>query len=199
MRVPLRDGLLIRSIAFAMFAAPLALHAQSTPIPIKPGLWESQISSTTAMSLPPEIEARLAALPPAQQAQARSMMGGAGGGSSPVSTTIKSCVATQTSMDALLNQQQNKTGMKCTFTNRVQTTDGTSFDTSCTMPQGSATGHSTFHMTDDEHVTGTTHMTVDTNSRGTAAHMSIDSTYAAKYLGADCGDVKPNAGEVVQK
>jgi Protein of unknown function (DUF3617) len=199
MRVPSSDGLLICGIAFAMFAAPFSLYAQSAPIPVKPGLWESQISSTNQMALPPEVEARLAAMPAAQQAQVRSMMGGAGGGSSPVVTTTKSCVAGQTSMDSLLNQQQNRPGAKCTFTNRVQTADGASFDTSCTTAQGTATGHSTFHMTDDEHMSGTTHMTLDMSSNGKTMHSTIDSTYTMKYLGADCGDVKPNGPAVIQK
>jgi hypothetical protein len=199
MRLSLPDGLLIRCIAFAIFAAPFSLHAQSAPIPIKPGLWESQISSTNTMSLPPEVEAKIAAMPAAQQAQVRSMMGASSGGSAPVITTTKSCIAAQTTMDALLNQQQNRPGVKCTFTNRVQTADGASFDTSCTTQQGTATGHSTFHNTDDEHVTGTTHMTLDMASNGRTMHSTIDSTYATKYLGADCGDVKPGSAAVVPK
>jgi hypothetical protein len=199
MRLSLRDGLLICCIAFAIVAAPFSLHAQSVPIPIKPGLWESQISSTNTMSLPPEVEAKIAAMPAAQQAQVRSMMGGSAGGSAPTSVTSKSCVAAQTSMDALLNQQQNRSGMKCTFTNRVQTADGASFDTSCTTPQGTANGHSTFHMTDDEHVNGTTHMTLDMTSNGRTMQATIDSTYTTKYLGADCGDVKPGSAAVVPK
>lgn len=199
MRLSLPNGLLVRCIAFTLIAAPLSLHAQSAPIPIKPGLWESQISSTSTMSLPPEVEAKIAAMPAAQQAQMRSMMGGSAGGSAPTSITSKSCVAAGTTMDALLNQQQNRTGVKCTFSNRVQTADGASFDTSCTTAQGTANGHSTFHMADDEHVTGTTHMTLNMAANGRTMQSTIDSTYTTKYLGADCGDVKPGSATIVPK
>jgi len=66
------------------------------------------------MSLPPEVQARIAAMPPAQQAQMQSMMGGAAGGT-PVASTNKSCIASQESMDTLMNQASKKSGMKCTF------------------------------------------------------------------------------------
>ncbi len=199
MRLSLPDGLLICCITLGIIAASISLYGQSAPIPIKPGLWESQISSTNTMSLPPEVEAKIAAMPAAQQAQVRSMMGGSAGGSAPTSITSKSCFAPGTSMDALLNQQQNRPGMKCTFTNRVQTADGASFDTSCTTAQGTANGHSTFHHVDDEHVTGTTHMTLNMAANGRTMSSTIDSTSTMKYVGADCGDVKPGSAAVVSK
>jgi hypothetical protein len=54
-------------------------------------------------------------------------------------------------------------------------------------------------MSDSEHVTGTIHMTADMTGRsGGTAHMTIDNTMTSKYLGADCGTVKPGTAEVVQ-
>ena len=162
--------------------------AQDTPIPIKLGLWETTVSSTNEMALPPEAEARIAAMPAAQQAQVRSMMGGG----TPVTSTHKSCVATQTTMDALLNKAQERPGVKCTFTNKKQTENSASFDTSCVTQQGTMTGHSEFRMADSDHVSGTTHMTGSmTSPRGGTMTMNITSTSSSKYLGADCGDVKP--------
>ena len=182
----------------SLLAAAAGARAQGmASAPIKQGLWETTISSNMKMSLPPEVQARIAAMPPAQQAQMQAMMGGAAGGT-PVASTNKSCIATQESMDTLLNQAQQKSGMKCTFTDRVQTADGASFDTSCTMPPqgnmqgGTAKGHSAFHMTDSEHVTGTTQMTVNMTAKGSTTTMSMNSTMTSTYLGADCGDVKPN-------
>lgn len=187
----------IGSIAIAgLLAVAGSAGAQSMPIPIKQGLWQTSVSGTMQMQLPPEVQARIAAMPAAQQAQMQSMMGGAGGGT-PVNTTTKSCIASQESMDTLLNQAQQKSGMKCTFTNRVQTADGASFDTSCTMPPqgnmqgGTANGHSAFHMSDSEHVTGTTQMTVNMAAKGSTTTMSMNSTMTSTYVGADCGDVKP--------
>jgi len=180
----------------SLLAVAASAGAQSMPIPIKQGLWQTSVSGTMQMQLPPEVQARIAAMPPAQQAQMQAMMGGAAGGT-PVNSTNKSCIASQESMDTLLNQAQQKSGMKCTFTNRVQTADGASFDTSCTMPPqgnmqgGTANGHSSFHMPDSEHVTGTTQMTVAMAAKGSTTTMSMNSTMTSTYVGADCGDVKP--------
>lgn len=156
-------------------------------IPIKPGLWETTVSSTNVMSLPPETEARIANMPPEQQAMIRARMGGA-----PATSTHKSCVATKQSMDDFLDQAKERTGMRCTFSNRQETTHGASFDTSCSTERGTMKGHSDFHMADDEHVSGTTHVEGTMNSqRGGTVTMKIESTMTSKYLGSDCGDVKP--------
>ena len=37
--------------------------------PIKQGLWQTQITSSLQVALPPDVQAKLAAMPPAQQAQ----------------------------------------------------------------------------------------------------------------------------------
>lgn len=172
-----------------LFVATVGARAQSAPSPIKPGLWETQVSSTMVMQLPPEVEAKIAAMPAAQQAQVRSMMGG-GAGSAPVSTTKQVCIASGTSVDSLLNQAQ-RSGSKCSVTNRVQTPDGASFDINCTMPEGTATGHTTLHMVDADHVTSTSHMTVAGSAQGRTMNMTMDGTASAKFVSADCGDVKP--------
>jgi hypothetical protein len=140
------------------------------------------------MSLSPDMEAKIAAMPPDQQARVKAMMGGGG----PMSSTTKRCIAGVTTMDSLLDQSQNRPGAKCTFTNRKQSASGSSFDTTCTMPQGTITGHSEFHMVDSEHMTGTTHMEGSMTGRnGNAMPVKMSSTMTSKYLGADCGDVKP--------
>jgi len=182
--------------------APLNLRAQST-IPVKPGLWEMQTSSgaggaapaAPAMpTLPPEAEARIAALPPAQQAQVRAAMAGAGSGAAkPAGVTTQACLAPNTSMDSLLNQAQQRSsnGMQCTFSNRVQTAGGASYDMSCTGAMGSAKGHTDYKLIDDEHFSSTTHMTITGNAQGQAMTMTRDATTTGKFLKADCGDVKP--------
>ncbi len=179
----------------ALLVMSFVSHAQGGAIPIKPGLWETTINGTTTMTLPAEQEARIAAMPAAQQARIRSMMAGA----SPTTIKTHGCAATQTNLDTFLNDMQQKKGMKCTFSNRTQTTDGVSFDTNCTSPEGTASGHTEIHMSDSDRVTGTTHLTADTTGRnGGAMHMTISNTITSKYLGADCGSVKPGSAEVVQ-
>jgi len=179
------------SVLLIVFAAAVA-RGQSMSDPIKPGLWETQVTSSVQMTLPPEVEAKIAAMPAAQQAQMRSMMGGMG--AKPTSATNRSCVAQTTSVSDLLNQAEQKAGMKCSFTNRQQTASGVSFDMSCTSAQGTASGHMQFTMADSEHGSGTTHMTVSATANGRAMSMTMDGTSTYKYVGADCGDVKPYTG-----
>jgi hypothetical protein len=161
--------------------------AQVSSAPIKPGLWETQITSSNVMSLPPETEARIAAMPPDQQSMVRARMGG-----KPVTTTHKGCAVAQSSLDSMLNDAQKRPGMKCTFTNRTQTSTTASFDTTCTMPEGTMKGHTEFRMADSEHVSGTTQMEGQmTGPNGGTTSMKINNQVTSKYLGADCGDVKP--------
>jgi hypothetical protein len=169
----------------------MAAQAQSTSAPIKQGLWQTQVTSSVQMTLPPELQAKIAAMPAAQQAQMQSMMGGSA--AKPTSSTVKSCVASTMTPTDLLNQAQQKAGMKCTFTNQQVTASAMSFDISCTTTQGTASGHAQFTMADSEHGSGTTHMTVTANANGRSMNMSMDGTSTYTYLGADCGDVKPNS------
>ena len=166
-------------------------HAQTTSAPIKQGLWQTQMTMSMQMALPPDVEAKIAAMPAAQQAQMRSMMGGPG--AKPTTSTVKSCVASTMTPSDLLNQAQQKGGMTCKFTNQQVTASAISFDISCTTTQGTASGHAQFTMADSEHRTGTTHMTVAMSANGQSMNATMDGTSTYTYLGADCGDVKPDS------
>jgi len=183
------------TLTLATAAAPFA-HAQSAT-PIKAGLWETTVTSSTQMQLPPEIQARLDAMTPQQQAMMKANMPGGMSGSSPAVTTTHSCSTGQTVQD-LMNQARQK-GSECKLTNQTQTANGASFDISCTMPQGTANGHSSFTMADSNHVNGTTHMTANMNAGGRPTSMTMDSTISSKYLGSDCGAIKPNSAVVVSR
>ena len=166
-------------------------HAQTTSAPIKQGLWQTQMTMSMQVTLPPDVEAKIAAMPAAQQAQMRSMMGGPG--AKPTTSTVKSCVASTMTPSDLLNQAQQKGGMTCKFTNQQVTASAISFDISCTTTQGTASGHAQFTMADSEHRTGTTHMTVAMSANGQSMNATMDGTSTYTYLGADCGDVKPDS------
>ena len=148
-------------------------HAQTTLAPIKQGLWQTQMTMSMQVTLPPDVEAKIAAMPAAQQAQMRSMMGGPG--AKPTTSTVKSCVASTMTPTDLLNQAQQKGGMSCKFTNQQVTASSVSFDISCTTTQGTASGHVQFTMADSEHGTGTTHMTVAMSANG----HSMNATWTA--------------------
>ncbi len=185
----LRGGALNCGAALLVLAAPFAVLAQSSPV--KPGLWDTQSSVNRTMQLPPDVEAKIAAMPAAQQAQVRSMMGGSMGGGAPVSTSRQVCYAPQTSMDSLLSQAQQSPGMQCTFSNRAQNAGGGSVDISCTGQMGTAKGHTEFKLADEEHWSSTTHMTMTGTSNGHTMNSTIDATTTGKFVSADCGDVKP--------
>ena len=166
-------------------------HAQTTLAPIKQGLWQTQMTMSMQVTLPPDVEAKIAAMPAAQQAQMQSMMGGSA--AKPTSSTVKSCVASTMTPTDLLNQAQQKGGMSCKFTNQQVTASSVSFDISCTTTQGTASGHVQFTMADSEHGTGTTHVTVAMSANGHSMNATMDGTSTYTYLGADCGDVKPDS------
>ena len=188
MKVQNYNKLVGSAVALVLAVAPVALHSQSVPIAVKPGLWDMQRSVTRATPLPPEAEARIAALPAAQQAQVRAMMGGS---DKPTVSTQQVCIAPEASMDGLLNQsQQSSGGMQCSFTNRVETARSASYDISCTGPTGTAKGHTDFRVIDDEHMSITSHTTVTANAHGTTSTSTVDATNSGTYVKADCGDVK---------
>jgi hypothetical protein len=186
------------SIAFAL-ATSAAAHAQTmTSTPVKAGLWETTITTTMQMQLPPEVQAQLDAMPAQQQAMMKARMPGGMGGA-PAVTTTHSCSTGQSVQD-LMNQAQQK-GSQCKLTNQTQTASGMSFDISCTMPQGAANGHSSFTMADSNHVSGTTHLTMQMSGGRSSGptSMTMDSAVSAHYLSSDCGAVKPNSAVVVTK
>ena len=169
----------------------VAAQGQSMSATIKQGLWQTQMTMSMQVTLPPDVEAKIAAMPAAQQAQMRSMMGGSM--AKPTTSTVKSCVASTMTPTDLLNQAQQKGGMTCKFTNQQVTASAVSFDMSCTTTQGTASGHAQFKMADSDHGTGTTHMTVAMSANGQSMNATMDGTSIYTYLGADCGDVKPDS------
>ena len=184
MRIAARSGVVFGVSALLFATANLVAQSAS----IKPGLWETEISVTTNMTLPPDAEARIAALPPEQQAMIRSRMSGG----KPTTSTNRSCVAPNTTIDSLLKQQTQKNGaMQCTISNRSISSSGGSFDTTCTGDGSTAMAHVEFTRLDDEHATGKMHMTMSSSRNGRSMSGSSDSTIRYKYIGADCGDVKP--------
>lgn len=190
MKAGIYGGVCSSAVALLILAASSGARAQSSPV--KPGLWETQVSSTSVMQLPPEVEARIAAIPAAQQAQMRAMMpGGMGGSATPVVTTRQVCIAPQTTIDSMMNRAQQSPGMSCSISNKSQTASGVSFDIACTGATGSAKGHTDVRLADDDHATSTSHITVTASSQGHTMNSTVDTTTSAKFVSADCGDVKP--------
>ncbi len=180
-----------RNASLVLFSTVVLAQGMSSR-PIKKGLWQTQTTQTVQMALPPDVEARIAAMPAAQQEKVRSMMGSGGAAGKPQTNTFKTCQASDTTPDEMMAEMQQKGGTSCKFTNMQQTGNTLSFDTACTTAQGSASGHSSFVMKDSEHVNGTYHLTMTSTGNQGQMNATMDGTSTYTYLGADCGDVKPN-------
>jgi hypothetical protein len=166
-----------------------------TQIPFKTGLWESNMTSTMAgIEIPPDMQARLAQMPPEQQERLRSMMGGA-----PHTTVTRSC-ATKEEFEKWNDSfgQGKEKDSECTHTNVTQTAQERAFDMSCTSPTAKTTGHVDMYFDSDEKGHGTVHM-VRTALQGPQAMkpITIDVKFDTHYIGSDCGDIKPGDAQVV--
>jgi hypothetical protein len=180
-----------KTIGSALVFVSCGTVAVAQSLPVKPGLWETQATTTLAMQLPPEMEAKIAAMSPDQQAQMRAMMGATGGGGKPTTFTRQTCVAPGTTVENMMNREQQTPGMTCTVSNKTQSASGMSFDMVCTGPKASVKGHTDLHIVDAGHVSSTTHATSTASSQGHTMNSTMDVTSSAKYVSADCGDVKP--------
>src|SRR5262245_19338137 len=183
-------------IAGAALAAATGL-AQAQKI--TPGLWEHTI--TMKMTGNPQMEEglkrmqeQLASMPPEKRKQMEEMMARHGGGTtmsgmagmmSGKPTPIKVCITPeQAARDHIptangncqqVDTQRSGKTMKVKFT--------------CTREDGSSmTGKGEYTLVSDKEHTGK--MTMDGTSRqGQPIHMDVEQ--AGRWLGADCGDVKP--------
>ena len=178
----------------AVFGA-IAAGAQ-TEIPFKPGLWESDITSTVSgMQIPPEMQARLAQMPPEQQERIKNMMGGA-----PRTTVTHSCM-TKDQFDKWndsLHQGKEK-DEQCTHTNVTNSGHERFFDLSCTSGNSKSTGHVEIFTDSDEKGHGSVHM-VRTAMQGPQAMnpITIDVKFDTRYIGSDCGTIKPGDSQTIK-
>lgn len=101
----------------------------------------------------------------------------------------KSCVTAETWEQMFANSQEQRTG--CT-NNMVKNAKGYTFDATCTFTGGSAVIHGTTTIQDAEHIVSETHST--STIRGQKRETTMHST--SRFLGSDCGKVKPGDPEV---
>jgi Protein of unknown function (DUF3617) len=105
----------------------------------------------------------------------------------PRSMKIRSCATANSWSKSFGQTRQNN---ECKLTNENRTATHYSFDLSCP----NAKGHSEMNFADGSTGHGTTHMEV--NAGGST--MTIDTRWDGKYLGADCGSVKPESPQIIQ-
>jgi hypothetical protein len=169
--------------AAALAAACLPAGAQQ----LKPGLWEisNKMKGSADMDKAmADMQAQMASMPPDQRKQMEAMMaqrgvrmapGGAGGG-----MTMQMCMTREM-------VERNDVPMQegCTMTKQQRTGNTMKMAYTCTRPPSSGEGEFTF-MGSEAYKS---HMVVNTNAKGRPETMEMDA--AGKWLGADCGSVKP--------
>jgi len=166
-------------VAAAALALP-ALTARAEGIALKPGLWER----TVTMQLPgmPDLP-DLSQLPPEQRAQIEQGMAMMSG--KPV--IERECVT-----PAMLKrwedfaQEESDDVQRCTRQIREQTPKRVAMTVSC---ENGTTGSMAFDAPNPGRMTGTATMVSPHEEGPQTVRMKFDS----KWLGADCGDVKPRA------
>jgi hypothetical protein len=173
-----------------LLAAVLATGASAAGAQsMKPGLWEitskMQSGSGQMERQMAQAQERMANLPPDQRKMMEEMMarqgvkmGTAGGGG----MTMKVCM-TKEMVERSEMPSQQRGDCKTTSQSRSGNTMKMAF--ACTNPPSSGEGQFTFNGSEGY----TMKMAVNTTVQGKPETMNMDAS--GKWLGADCGDVKP--------
>ena len=178
-------------IVIGGFAALVGVAAAAAGPGLKPGLWETRIlngpGSAAAPAAPAgvltsdQLEQALKRMPPEQRARAEAAMkfhGAANAGAARI------CITPE---QARQNMPMVDRDGHCAPSSIVHNGNHTTFEFSCTIGGVTSSGKGDSTMTEDL-VTTRTDVTVRT-ADGTTR--TVHSEIEQKYLGADCGDVKP--------
>jgi hypothetical protein len=164
-----------------MALASSAAIAQSAP-PIKPGLWEAKfVDDGSGGSMRPDMTDALKGMKPEQRKQMEAMMKERGIDMSGGPGTIRMCL-TQESLD---QGRWNKQEGNCKTDIKEKTARSWKWHSVCADPKAETTGEASFPNSESYAVKSTTTMVVQGQTK--VVKTAIDS----KWLGADCGDVKP--------
>ena len=182
MRVAIRLAVssLLSCLAFS------ALAAQSFPAPpVKPGLWEAKSSALDAdghETAPPE-QAAMARMPPEVRARMAEAMKGRGLAMPDANGATRVCLSKEMFESGGWQQMASDAGCTTTFSSRSGST--WKWHSTCAKLQSETDGEAVFSSPESYRTKMTTTMTM----RGTTN--TSTRIVQAKWLGADCGDVKP--------
>ncbi len=158
-----------------------AVHADTAP-PIKPGLWQIQSAREMDGKALPDFSERFKDMPAAVRERMAAMMKqrgvDMGGGSD-----LKICLSKE-SLDS--GHWQNSQG-NCKTTYGSRSNKRWKWHSVCTQPAAESDGEAQF--IDAENYTVDTTMKMNREGSDHTMHITLHS----KWLGADCGDIKPVA------
>ena len=178
----MRMHIALTAAAFAAFALPLSAQT------LKPGLWEisNKMDNPEINQQMAQMQQQLAAMPPEQRKQMEAMMaqrgmkmgGGAGGG-----TTMQICMTKEMVERNAMPMQQQQTDCKITSQSRSGNVMKMAY--SCPNPPSTGEGEFTYNGSDSY----SSKMTVNSMRNGKPQTMKMEGS--GKWLGADCGNIKP--------
>ena len=176
----------IRLAASSVLSCVAFVAAAVTPLPVppvKPGLWETRISALDANGremAPPELAA-LSRLSP----QARDAMKARGVSLPDANGAIKACLTKEMFESGRWQQAASEAG--CTSNYSTLSSSTWKWHSSCTALKSESDGETVFNSAESYRTKVTTTATVMGKTRTSTRIVQ------AKWLGADCGDIKPFA------
>jgi len=177
----------IRLVALSVLLslALVVAAAQMPAPPVKPGLWETRMSTLDAEGhevVPPE-QAALSKMPPEARARMADAMKARGLSMPDASGATKACFTKETFESGRWQEMASETGC----TTKYSTLSGATWKwhSSCASLKSESNGEVTFSNPESYRVKLTTTATV-TGKTNTSTRI-----VQAKWLGADCGDIKP--------
>jgi len=157
----------------------LAGAADFRPLAVKPGLWEATV--TSKVQLPDEV---LSKMSPDQRAQMEAAVA-ARSGQAAGPRVVKVCLDKDSLNRALtLGSDPRQNCQRKLFSSSPTKQE---VDVECTAENGKLVGRMTFEALSPESGRGTMQMIRE----GGMGLMKVNVVVNAKYLGPDCGDVKP--------
>jgi hypothetical protein len=165
--------------------ALVAVAAGQLPVPpVKPGLWEARSSALDAdgRAQPGPEQAAMARLPPEVRARMADAMKARGLSMPDASGATKVCLTKEMFESGRWQQLASESG--CT-TNYSTLGNTWKFHSSCSALKSESDGETVFSNTESYRTKVTTTMTVSGKTNTSTRIVQ------AKWLGADCGDIKP--------
>jgi hypothetical protein len=154
-------------------------HTKLQPLNVKPGLWEKTVNYKMS-GAPPIPAGMLDKLTPEQRARFEERMKASTDANTRTSTD-KNCITKEE-----LQNPVNFNDKQCVWTILESTGTRAKGRVSCEDEGVRLVGSGDFEATDPEHIRGSMHMT----SSGGGKKMDVDGTFAYKWLGSSCGNMK---------
>ncbi|QCB48751.1 DUF3617 domain-containing protein [Hydrogenophaga sp. PAMC20947] len=175
-----------RPHALAILTLLVAISAPALAQSVLPGLWaiENKVGGNPEMEKAmAQMQAQLAAMPPAQRKQMEAIMGKSG-----VSMASSGAMSVKVCMTAeMVERQQLPTRTQGDCTSKIDSRSGNTLKISftCSNPVSSGQGIYTF----DGDKAYTMKMAIKSQEGGQTRNMTMDAK--GQWLSADCGSVKP--------